>query len=134
MWFQNILSNPEDKQYKNYFAGNPAADKLFETVGFQLKGNFLEFESKNLDNLKEILEKITEGISTLSGQMFSNSAPWQLARPAEKLEEKKINEKKIDEREGGDKVKEEIGEAIVNSENPIEKIIKVVDDEKKDNE
>ena len=57
-----------------------------------------------------------------------------ISKASRKIRRKKINEKKIDEREGGDKVKEEIGEAIVNSENPIEKIIKVVDDEKKDNE
>ena len=85
MWFQNIFANPEDKQkarinitnpqYKNYFAGNPAADKLFEIVGFQVKGNFLEFDSKNSENLKNMLDKITDGISSLPLQVFSNSAP-----------------------------------------------------------
>ena len=85
MWFSNILTNPTDKQksrinitnpqYKNYFAGNIEADKLFDIVGFELKGNFLEFEALKLDNLKQMLDKITENINALPLQVFSNSAP-----------------------------------------------------------
>ena len=90
MWFQNIVNNPEDKQksrinitnpqYKNYFAENPGAGELFEVVGFKLRGNFLEYEAKNQDRLKEMLDKITEGISSLPVHTFSNSAPWQRAK------------------------------------------------------
>ena len=98
MWFSNIVNSPGDKakarinitnpQYKNYFAGNPAAEKLFESVGFTWTGNFLEFDTKYINTLKAMLDKITENINNLPSQVFSNSAPWQLARPAAKKEEK----------------------------------------------
>jgi PUB domain len=104
MWFQNILNNPSDKQksrinttnpqYKNYFAGNNYADQLFTFVGFQVRGSFLEFEQQDLNNLKAVLDKITEGISLLPSQVFSNSAPWQLAKPAQKIKEKLVEAKK----------------------------------------
>lgn len=108
MWFSNLISNPYDKSktrinmtnphYKNYFAGNEAADELFKFLGFSIKAGFVEFESEDLTKINVVLDKITEAISSLPSVQFSPAAPWQVAKPVEKKpEEVKIEEVKLEE-------------------------------------
>lgn len=118
MWFQNIVTSPLDKQksrinitnpqYKNYFAGNSEADRLFLEVGFVSRGNFLEFEAASTVRIQAVLEKITEAITNLPIQAFSNSAPWQLNRSlTEKKPEKEEKKAEKEEKKVEKEVKNE---------------------------
>ena len=87
------MTNPH---YKNYFAGNEAADELFKFLGFAIKAGFVEFESEDLTKISLVLDKITEAIASLPSIQFSPAAPWQVAKPADKKpEEVKSEESKI---------------------------------------